>query len=464
MAQRAVAGNPPSVFYHTNVVHSDIKASVVGLGKLGAPLLAVLAAQGVEVFGIDIRADTVARINAGIAPVDEPQLQELLAVNTARIHATTDWTAISKTDLTYILVPTPSGKDGAFKNDQLLSAIELIGRILRSKSAYHLVVINSTTMPGSVGGPIRDRLEAVTGKLVGRDIGLCYNPEFVALGNVIDGLLRPDFVLIGESDKRAGTILEGVCRRLVGPSVPVSRMNYINAELTKLALNTYVTAKISFANMLSEICDKLPGADADLVTTALGQDRRIGAKYFRAATGYGGPCFPRDTVAFARMSHSIDVDASLATAAQTINERQVRRIVDVLREATTSDDLIAVLGLAYKPDTNVIEHSQGVKLAAELLQLGRRVIVHDPRATDTASASLGRRVLFAQSPAEAVAASDAVVVMVPWDDYKNFFEAWGGGGRTRIIVDCWRLIDPSLNSDRLSVLRLGQRQTRKRVV
>src|SRR5207244_5336909 len=131
--------------------------------------------------------------------------------------------------------------DGAFRNDFVLDAVENIGRAVRRKTGYHLVVVHSTTMPGSVGGPIRERLEAASGKRVGTDIGLCYNPEFIALGNVVEGLLHPDFVLIGESDARAGALLEDICRRVVGDSVPIARMNFVNAELTKISVNTYIT-------------------------------------------------------------------------------------------------------------------------------------------------------------------------------------------------------------------------------
>ena len=146
----------------------------------------------------------------------------------------------------------------------MLDAVESIGAALRNKAGYHLVVVHSTTMPGSTGGPIRERLEAASGKRVGSDIGLCYNPEFIALGNVVEGLLHPDFVLIGESDAQAGDMLTEVYRRVVGPSVPIARMNFVNAELAKISVNTYVTMKISFANMLGEICQNLSGADADV--------------------------------------------------------------------------------------------------------------------------------------------------------------------------------------------------------
>lgn len=437
-----------------------MKVSVVGLGKLGAPLVAVLASKGLEVCGIDVNPDTVAQINAGLAPVEEPRLQEFLSANRERIRATSDWrAAIGETEVTYVIVPTPSGADGAFKNDYLLAAIEEIGRVLAHKSAYHLVVVNSTTMPGSVGGPIRDRLEAISGKRVGGDIGLCYNPEFIALGNVIEGLLRPDFVLIGESDARAGAMLEDICRRIVGSSAPVCRMNFVNAELAKISINTFVTTKISFANMLGEICDKLPGADADVVTAAIGRDTRIGLKYLRGATGYGGPCFPRDTVAFSTMAQRLGVEATLAAATHVINERQIERLTDIVAERTQPGDRVAILGLSYKPDTGVIERSQGVMLAAALDKIGRAVVAHDPLAIDAARAALGPAVSFAASPQEAVASADAVVVMVPWLEYKDFLASWSGGERTRLIVDCWRLLAGSPDSRRLRVVQLGNNET-----
>jgi UDPglucose 6-dehydrogenase len=434
------------------------KASVVGLGKLGAPLLAVLARQGLEVWGIDLNPNIVAKIDAGIAPVNEPKLHELLTTHKSRIRATSDWSvAIGNSDVTFLLVPTPSGADGSFKNEYLLAAIDEVGRVLSTKPGYHLVVVSSTVMPGSVGGPIRDRLEAISGKRVGRDIGLCYNPEFVALGNVVDGLLKPDFVLIGESDPQAGAMLEGISRRVVGEKVLIARMNFVNAELTKLAVNTYVTMKISFANMLAEVCDNLGGADADVVTAVLGRDGRIGVKYLRGATGYGGPCFPRDTIAFARMAQQVGVEANLATATHAINERQLDRITAIVTQHTSLGERIAVLGLAYKPDTPVIEHAQGVMLANALNSRGRQVIVHDPLALDAARAMLGPKIEFANSATEAVAAADAVVVMVPSKDYVEFFAAWSDKGRVRLIIDCWRIADRARSPQNILIVQLGRK-------
>jgi UDPglucose 6-dehydrogenase len=433
-----------------------MRISVVGLGKLGAPLMAVLASRGFEVCGVDVNETAVSKINAGLPPVQEPRLQELLAEHRTRIRATTDWQAgIWDTDVTCIMVPTPSGGDGAFKNDHVLHAIENIGRVLRHKPGYHLVVVHSTTMPGSIDRPIRQRLERVSGRAVGDGVGLCYNPEFVALGNVVEGLLRPDFVLIGESDERAGTLLGQICRKVVGPSVPISRMNCINAELAKISVNTFVTMKISFANMLAEICEGLDDADADIVTGAIGQDTRIGGKYLRAGTGYGGPCFPRDTIAFAAAAGFVGVDATAAMAAHTINQRQIARLLRLVDAQAQPGDTVAVMGLSYKPGTDVVEQSQGVMLAAALAHAGYRVIAHDPLAIDPTRAVLGTAVSFAATPQEAARVANVVAIMVPWPEYREFFGSWRGAVATRAIIDCWRLVDRSAAAPNITVVQLG---------
>jgi UDPglucose 6-dehydrogenase len=433
-----------------------MRISVVGLGKLGAPLLAVLASRGFEVCGIDLNQSLVDRVNNGVAPVLEPHLQELLDAHKPRIRATTDWqTGIAGTDITGIIVPTPSGADGAFKNDFVLGAIERVGDVLRHKPGYHLVVVHSTTMPGSVGGPIMERLEASSGKRVGGDLGLCYNPEFIALGNVVEGLLHPDFVLIGESDERAGSLLAEIYGRIVGPSVPITRMNFVNAELAKISVNTYVTMKISFANMLSEICENLSGADADIITDAIGRDTRIGGKYLRGGAGYGGPCFPRDTVAFASAGRRVGVDATMATATDTVNRRQVDRLLGLVGEHARAGDTVAVMGLSYKPGTNVVEESQGVLLAAALSKAGHHVIVHDPVAVDAGGAVLGTAVSLAATPEDALASADVAVVMVPWPQYREFFSSWRGTAKTRAIIDCWRVVDRAVAPAGVAVVSLG---------
>jgi UDPglucose 6-dehydrogenase len=437
-----------------------MKISVVGLGKLGSPIAAVLAAKGYDVVGIDANPLLVEKMNNHVAPVQEPHLQELLTKHKRRISATTDWVkAVGETDITTVIVPTPSGADGAFRNDHVLSVMDQIGHVLANKSGYHLVVVHSTTMPGSVGGPIRARLEQSSGRKVGSDLGLCYNPEFVALGDVINGLLHPDLILIGESDKPAGDILESVYRRVVGPDVSIARMNFVNAELTKIAVNTYVTMKISFANMLGEICDRLEGADVAVVTDAIGRDTRIGKKYLKPAVGYGGPCFPRDTIAFARIATLVGGTADLALSTETVNRRQVARLSETINDIIPAGGTVAVLGLSYKASTAVVEESQGIMLVKALKGAEIDVIAHDPMASGPAQAVLGDAAQFFPTAQEAIANADVAVIITPWPEYAAISPDWIAEGRTCFIIDCWRQLTPEIFADRCKIVHLGHQET-----
>jgi UDPglucose 6-dehydrogenase len=437
-----------------------MKISVVGLGKLGSPIVAVLAAKGYDVVGIDTNPVFVEKINNHVAPVEEPHLQELLMEHKARISATSDWSkAILETDLTSIIVPTPSGPDGAFRNDYVLSVMDEIGRVLATKKGYHLVAVNSTTMPGSVGGPIKERLERASGRKVGSDLGLCYNPEFIALGDVVQGLLHPDFILIGESDKKAGDILEKMYQQVCGADANIARMNFVNAELTKISVNTYVTMKISFANMLGEICDRLEGSDVQVIADAIGRDTRIGKKYLKPAIGYGGPCFPRDTIAFGRMAHFVGAKADLALSTDLINRRQITRLNDITKGMVPSGGTVAILGLSYKPNTPVIEESQGVMLARALLDSGFKVVAHDPMAMPPAQAVFGNTVTFASSARNALEQADVAVIITPWPDYDEIAPDWIAGSKLKFIIDCWRQIKPAAFENICKIVHLGRQDT-----
>jgi UDPglucose 6-dehydrogenase len=422
---------------------APMAVSVVGLGKLGAPLVAVVASKGHRVVGVDLDPAVVAAMAAGRAPVDEPGLQELLDKAKERVAATADLAkAVAETDITLIIVPTPSGPDGRFANDHVLSAIEGIGAGLKRKTGYHVVVVTSTVMPGSTGGVVAEALARHSGRAVGREVGLCYSPEFIALGSVIRDMQRPDMILIGESDPRAGQVLERLLSSVVENAAPVRRMNLVNAELTKIAVNTYVTTKIAYANMLGELCERLPGADADVVTAALGMDSRIGGKYLRPATGYGGPCFPRDNVAFAALARGLGARADLAEATDRLNQHQVLRLAELAARHVEPRGRIGVLGLSYKPDTDVVEASQGVLLARALVQAGFRVVVFDPKAMAGARRILGRSVEYAATAAECARTTDALVVATAWPEFRALEPSdFGRGGARAVAIDCWRVLD-----------------------
>ncbi|HEX4347424.1 MAG TPA: nucleotide sugar dehydrogenase [Vicinamibacterales bacterium] len=421
------------------------RISVVGLGKLGACLAACAASKGMQVVGADTSTRTVAAMNDGRAPVVEPHLAEMMAANRARLRATGDTAeAVIATEATFVVVPTPSEPGGGFSLEYVLAAARDIGAALASKRDYHLVVISSTVLPGSMQ-TVQRALEEASGRSCGADFGLCYNPEFIALGSVLRDMLNPDFVLIGESDERAGALLAEWQAAFCESTPAVTRMNFVNAELTKIAVNSYVTTKITFANTLANICERLPGANVDVVTSALGRDSRIGARYLKGALGYGGPCFPRDNAAFARVAQTAGIEADVAVATDRANRQIAATTAARLRELSPAGARVAILGTAYKPDTAVVEESQGLALAAALSG-SHKVVVFDPLALDATKAALGPSVEYAASLPEALRSADLVIVCNPCREFAALsppdFEQ---RPEPVVLYDCWRILQSSVN-------------------
>jgi UDPglucose 6-dehydrogenase len=416
--------------------------TVVGLGKLGAPMVACLAARGFDVVGVDVDELKVAAIAEGRAPVFEPQLDELLAANKARITATTSLReAVAQSDVTFIVVATPSDEHGGFSLKWVLPACETIGAALADKDGFHTVVLTSTVMPGSTEAEIVPALERASGKRCGIDFGVCYSPEFIALGSVIRDFLNPDFLLVGESDQQAGGILESIYHRVVDSDAPVARMSFVNAELAKLSVNTFVTTKIAYANMLARLCERLPGADVDVVTNAIGLDTRIGKKYLRGAISYGGPCFPRDNVALATLARDLGAPAFVAEATDNANRDGIERLADLAEARLPEGGTVAVLGLSYKPNTDVVEESPGLLLVRTLAARGVDVVAYDPAAGPNAARALGDAARIVASLDDAIADADAVVIATAWDEFRQLEPTrLARDGRRRVVIDCWRLL------------------------
>lgn len=431
---------------------------VIGLGKLGSPMAACFAAKGFDVVGVDVNQDFVAAINDGRAPVFEPQLQEMIDRADGRLRATTDTAAaVASSDVVFMIVPTPSDETGGFSLRYVLEACDTVGQALRDRDDFPLVVLTSTVMPGATESDVRRALEEASGKRAGSEFGLCYSPEFIALGSVVNDFLNPDFLLIGESDERSGEILERIYAQATDNNAPAARMSFVNAELAKISVNTYVTTKITFANMLARICEQLPGADVDVVADALGLDSRIGRRYLTGAIAYGGPCFPRDNVALGSLARALGVPAILAEATDRANREETQRLADLVESYAGADESIAVLGLSYKPNTNVVEESPGLQLVHELASRGHEVIAHDPAASDSARrVSQGLEIQFLDSAADAIARASVVAVTTAWDDYLSLpRRVWEADGRRLVVVDCWRALDRAALGDDVVYVPLG---------
>jgi UDPglucose 6-dehydrogenase len=421
--------------------------SFIGLGKLGLCSAACFAAGGHAVIGLDSNADLLADLRRGSCPIRENGLEELLRSAGSALRYTEDYAeALAGSDVTLIIVPTPSLADGAFSNEHLIRVLEQLGPALKAKKDFHVVDIVSTVMPGSCQRTFIPLLERLSGKVCGRDFGLVYNPEFIALGSVIRDFLRPDLVLIGASDRRSAHAVREAYASIVESDPHYGIMSLINAEIAKLSLNCFVTMKISFANELAALCEHIPGADVDAVSDALGADSRVGRKYLTGGLGFGGTCFPRDNRAFQTAGRGFGYEPLLGPRVVAVNEAVPERIFSRIRERTPPGRAVALFGLSYKQDTHIVEESQALLLAARLLEAGYTLRLHDPLALDEARAARGVKAetsaLCCPSPYEAAAGAAAIILLADWPcfreyDWERLEQAAAPGA---LLLDSWRVL------------------------
>jgi len=418
-----------------------MELSVVGLGKLGLCTAAYFASKEHRVIGVDKDDHLVGEIGRKRCPVKETGLAELLETVWDNFSVTTDLgDAVRRSDITLIIVPTPSRADGAFSNEYVEAALRGIAPALASKDGFHVVDVVSTVMPSSCEGAFKPLLEELSGKVCGEDFGLVYNPEFIALGSVIPDFSRPDMVLIGASDERSGEMVERLYLSSCENEPHIARMSLLNGEITKLTLNCFVTTKISFANELANICERIAGADVDAITEAIGADSRVGGKYLRGGLGFGGTCFPRDNVAFQVFAADTGCEAKISRATVAVNDMVVERLFGLIKANVPERAKVSLLGLSYKQGTHIIEESQSIMLAERLIDAGYEVNVHDPAALEDAAEALGGAVEYWSDPYECVHGADAIVLLTRWPAFKDLdwerIETSAGDGC--VLLDSWR--------------------------
>lgn len=432
--------------------------AVIGLGKLGLPSAACFASKGNKVTGVDLNQGFVEILNAGGNPVAEPGLDGLLEKARPNLQFTTDARKIPpKTQLYLIVVPTPSGDDNKFVNRYVCGALEGLLPSIRSgmdEGIYPVVDVVSTVMPGSCDDVFKPLLEKGLNGFCGKDFGLIYNPEFIALGSVVHNFMHPDMLLVGESDKVAGDVVQRAYESLLGEDQAqkiTQRMSFVNAEITKLSLNCSLSVKISIANFLALLCERFPGADVDAVTRAIGYDKRIGSKLMKAGLGPGGPCLPRDLRALRTvMPEEYSPYVMQRKVNRWIRELVVRRITQNI----PAGGRIALLGMSYKPGTHVIEETESFPIANMLIERGYRVVWFDPLVSEADFIAAPK----ADSLKAACERVDAVALLT-LDSYwqEQNWSAVLDGDRV-YVVDCWRqLRDVSWEKDGVSYWGLGLR-------
>ena len=434
-----------------------LRISVIGLGRLGSPLAACLASRGFEVVGYDPVLEKVEALQARRSLHYEPGFEELMAQLGEELRATTDLKdAVTSTDVSIVAVPTPTAPDGSLSLSSVGPTCAEIGKILADVDRYHLVTVASTVMPGSTRRRIAPVIEEASGKRIGSDIGLCYSAVYVTMGNVIEDFLRPSLALIGQWDERSGAGMQAIYEQVCDNDPPIVRMSVTNAELTKLAVNVFVTTKISFANFLARVCELMPGGDVDVVTSAMQLDPRIGRGALCGAVSYGGPFFDKDNQALGAMLKRLDVAPELVGVLGRFNRAQVPWLTDRVHERVPDGGTAAVLGLAYKPSTDMIDGSLGVQLCERLEERGVHVVAYDPAAMPAARAVLPPATRLAASAEACIAQADVVVVATPWPAWREVdTTAWGREGTPRVVVDCWRELPELARASGVTYVPLG---------
>lgn len=347
------------------------KVSMIGLGRLGLCTALCLEQAGWDVLGCDVMESYVKSINEKTLRSGEPKVEEMLQ-NSTNLHCTTELLPVLEhSDLIMILVATPTGT-GA---DQAYDC-GVLSRVLFDLNRHKLVdkhvVICCTVMPTYIDNVAKHLLRGCTNTTIS------YNPEFIAQGDVIRGLQFPDMVLIGEGSKEAGDLLEFMHRSMVLNTPKVCRMSAASAEITKLSINCFITTKISYCNMVSNIADNTPNANKDDILPAVGSDSRIGEKCLMPGFGFGGPCFPRDNRALGTHARNVGVNPCVSDATDQFNKLHADYIAARMIK-TTATEVFVMEDVAYKPKcpVDIIEESHKLEVAKRLVRQGKRVIIKD---------------------------------------------------------------------------------------
>ena len=411
---------------------------VVGTGYVGLVTGAVFADLGNDVICVDNQPEKIAALQAGKMPIYEPGLEEMVGRNVAdcRLAFTTDLAgAVRRSLIVFITVGTPPKSDG--QTD--LNAVEDVARSIGQAMEKYTVIVNKSTVPVGTGDFVRDVIERSQRQPVPFDV--VSNPEFLREGCAIEDTLRPDRIVIGAPNQQvAMTLLE-----LYAPlERPMIITDVPSAEMIKYASNAFLATKISFINAVANLCE-LAGADVSQVVKAVGLDARIGHAFLQAGLGYGGSCFPKDTDSLVHTAATLGYDFALLRAVVDVNRDRAGHFVDLVVKALGPLDgrVIAVLGLAFKPNTDDMREAKSVEVVERLLELGATVRVYDPVAMDHARKTLPDAVIYCDSPYEAAGGADAVALVTEWNEFKFLnLERLRGVMRRPVVFDGRNLWEP----------------------
>ncbi|MGH8825752.1 MAG: UDP-glucose dehydrogenase family protein [Jiangellaceae bacterium] len=422
-----------------------IRIAVVGTGYLGAVHAVGMAELGHDVVGIDVDRAKISALSKGVAPFYEPGLDDLLHrhVSLGRLRFSTDMADAADSDVQFLCVGTPQRRDGLAADVSMLeAAVEALAPLLNQPC---LVVGKSTVPVGTA-----DRLAARIARVAPAGVELAWNPEFLREGHAVEDTLHPDRLVFGVRSQQAEDVLRQVYQASIDRGAPVVVTDFPTAELVKVSANAFLATKISFINAIAEICE-VTGADVAKIAEAIGHDSRIGRRFLDAGLGFGGGCLPKDIRAFMARAGELGAARALTFLAEVdaINLRRRDRVTEIAREllgGSVTGRRVAVLGVAFKPESDDVRDSPALTVAGQLHLQGARVTAYDPRALETARRQFPT-LTYADTAIDACRDADVVLHLTEWREFRELDPEKVGAvvavrnvvdGRNCLDVDAWR--------------------------
>ena len=408
-----------------------MNVSFIGLGKLGLPLACCLAGSGNKILGVDKNEYILDMLNNQELPFYEPGLTDIFPHNNFIGFTDSYKRAVEETDATIILVNTQLGDTG-YSAEFVESALtDLAVNLKRSTKEYHLIILSSTVLPGTIQKLIH-LVEKISGKKYQEDFGFSYVPDFVRLGKVIYDFKNPEFFLIGANNQRDVDITRSIWKNFHDNEPPLKTLTLEEAEVSKVSLNAYIVSKIAFVNFLGQLCDGMGNVDVHKITDAIGLDKRISPYFFNFGTPYGGTCFLRDTAAFIKFASNRNKDAKHLKFADEVNEDLYRSILS----KCLSYKKIGIVGVSFKPDSPVAVGSPSAKLIEDLLSCDVEIFVYDELEESISNLNgLADKVTVCNTAQQCVDESEITAIMHPDSKFSSL------DVKDKVIIDYWGIVN-----------------------
>lgn len=410
-----------------------MKLCVVGTGYVGLVTGTCLSEMGNDVICVDNNPEKIQQLLKGEVPIYEPGLEELIESNTreGRLSFTTDLAdAVKQSSVCFIAVGTPQGEDGSAD----LNAVYAVAKsIARSMDGYRVIVTKSTVPVGTA-----DKLREIISENTEHEFSMVSNPEFLKQGAAVDDFLKPDRVVIGSNDQRAGDIMKEIYSPFLRTGNPIIMMDIRSAEMTKYVANAFLATKISFINEMSNLCEKV-GADISQVRVGICSDMRIGSQFLFPGLGYGGSCFPKDVKALIKTAREHGLPSEILESVDQINKNQRRLYLDKILhyfEGALQGKTFALWGLSFKPRTDDLREAPSETIIEALLAKGAKIHAYDPKAMKNAQHLFGDRITYANNAYDALQNADALLLVTEWNEFRRpDFEKMKKLMRSPVIFD-----------------------------